>query len=199
MPTVITEHPPTAAPLDPPRKRWTREECELMVKSGLDLERLELIDGDLISKVSKNRPHSNTDWKLLAWLIQAFGMDYVQHEAVIDVARNDNATNEPVPDLCVLRRPFTEFNKSNPGPEDLLLVIEVSDSSLAFDLRKKSQLYARAEIIEYWVVDVNRQRLIVHRDPSVGAYQSITEYSGSEQVAPLAAPQSSLIVASLFA
>ena len=199
MPTVIIEHPPIAAPLDPPRKRWTREECEVVVKSGLDLERWELIDGDLISRMSKNRPHSNTDWKVLTWLIQVFGIAYVQHESSINVACDDNATNEPVPDLYVLRRPFTEFNKSNPGPDDLLLVVEVSDSSLAFDLRKKAQLYARAGIIEYWVVEVNRQRLIVHRDPSDGAYKSITEYAGSEQVTPLAAPHIALTVNSLFA
>ena len=69
---------------------------------------------------------------------------------------------------------------------------------LYFDLRGKAQLYARAEIIEYWVVDVNRQRLIVHRDPSAGVYKSITEYAGSEQVTPLAAPQSALTVESIF-
>ena len=199
MPTVIIEHPPTAAPLDPPRKRWTREECEVMVKSGLDLERLELIDGDLISRMSKNRPHVNTLWTLLNWLIQTFGFDYVQQEVPIDVAPFDNPTNEPEPDLCVIRKPYREFRTANPGPADLNLVIEISDSSLDFDLRKKAQLYARAEIIEYWVVDVNRQRLIVHRDPSAGVYKSITEYAGSEQVTPLAAPQSALTVESIFA
>ena len=111
MPTVITEHPPIAASLDPPRKRWTRDECEVMVKSDLDLERWELIDGDLISRVSKNRPHSNTDWKVLTWLIQVFGIAYVQHESSINVACDDNATNEPVPDLYVLRRPFTRIQQ----------------------------------------------------------------------------------------
>ena len=55
MPTVITEHPSIAAPVEPPRKLWTREECEVMVKSGLDLDRWELIDGDLISRIGKNR------------------------------------------------------------------------------------------------------------------------------------------------
>ena len=198
MPTVIIEHPPIAAPYDPPRKRWTREECEVMAKSGLDLERLELIDGDLISRMSKNRPHVNTLWTLLNWLIQTFGFDYVQQEAPINVAPFDNSTNEPEPDLSVVRKPYREFRTANPGPADLNLVIEISDSSLDFDLRKKAQLYARAGIIEYWVVDVNRQRLIVHRDPSAGAYKSITEYAGSEQVTPLAAPQSALTVESIF-
>lgn len=96
----------------------------------------------------------------------------------------------PISTYCAAHLP--EFNKSNPGPDDLLLVVEVSDSSLAFDLRKKAQLYARAGIIEYWVVNVNRQRLIVHRDPSDGAYTSITEYAGSEQVTPVAAPHVAL-------
>ena len=196
---MITEHPPIVAPFDPPRKRWTREECELMVKSGLDLERLELIGGDLIAKMGKNRPHVNASATLAAWLYGIFGFDFVLQEAPINIAPFDNPTNEPEPDLCVMCKPYREFRTENPGPADLHLLIEISDSTLDFDLRKKAQLYARAGVIEYWVVDVNRQRLIVHRDPSVGAYQSITEYSGSEQVAPLAAPQSSLIVASIFA
>ena len=198
MPTVIIEHPPIAAPLDPPRKRWTREECELMVKSGLDLKRLELIDGDLISKLGKHRPHVNTTLTILNWLIQTFGFDYVQQEVPINVAPFDNSTNEPEPDLSVVRKPYREFRTSNPGPADLNLVIEIADSTLYFDLRGKAQLYARAEIIEYWVVDVNRQRLIVHRDPSAGVYKSIIEYAGSEQVTPLAAPQSALTVESIF-
>ena len=199
MPTVIIEHPPIAAPLDPPRKRWTREECEVMVKSGLDIERWELIDGDLISRMSKNRPHVNVTAFLAAWLYRIFGFDFVLQEAPINVAAFDNPTNEPEPDLCILRMPYREFRTSNPGPADLHLVIEISDSTLDFDLRTKAQIYARAGIIEYWVVDVNRQRLIVHRDPSAGAYKSITEYAGSEQVTLLAAPQSALTVESIFA
>ena len=74
-----------------------------------------------------------------------------------------------------------------PQPADLLLVVEVSDSSLDFDLVTKARLYARAAIQDYWVMDVANSRIIVHRDPMGGAYRSVVAYSVDEFVAPLAA------------
>jgi Uma2 family endonuclease len=67
------------------------------------------------------------------------------------------------------------------------LLVEVSDSTLGFDLTRKAGLYARAEIVEYWVFDIAARRLIVHRDPIAGRYQSVLEYGEQEAVAPLAA------------
>ena len=78
------------------------------------------------------------------------------------------------------------------------MVVEVSDTSLHFDLTRKAALYARAGIGEYWVLDVAGHRLFVHREPQAGKYQSITEYAEHESVAPLAAPQSQFLVAAAF-
>jgi Uma2 family endonuclease len=69
------------------------------------------------------------------------------------------------------------------------LVVEISDSTLGFDLTTKAELYARAEIQEYWVVDVAARRLIVHRQPHQGLYRSVTAYSAHETATPLALPQ----------
>jgi Uma2 family endonuclease len=78
------------------------------------------------------------------------------------------------------------------------LVVEISDSTLGFDLTTKAELYARAGIVEYWVVDVAARRLIVHRDPREGLYRAVTAYAEQESVAPLAAPHSALAVAEAF-
>jgi Uma2 family endonuclease len=80
----------------------------------------------------------------------------------------------------------------------LRLVAEISDSSLGFDLTTKAELYARAEIVEYWVVDVAAHRLIVHRDPREGLYASITAYSEGETVTPLASSGRELRVSDAF-
>jgi len=77
-------------------------------------------------------------------------------------------------------------------------VVEVSDSSLGFDLTTKAALYARAGIVEYWVLDVAGRRLIVHRDPRAGRYISVAAYGEEESVAPLAALESLLRVGDLF-
>lgn len=119
-------------------------------------------------------------------------------EAPIDVAPQDNPTNEPEPDLVVLVKPSREYQNANPQPGDLRLVVEISDTTVGFDLTAKAELYARAGIIEYWVVDIAARRLIVHRDPREGLYRSIAAYSEQESVSPLAAPGSPFNVADSF-
>jgi Uma2 family endonuclease len=192
MPTIVTEIPYRPVPVDPPRKRWTREECAALQSTGLwDLKPLELVEGELINRrMGKNRPHAVTMTAVRGWLATLFGEQYVETEAPIDVAPEDNPINQPEPDIIVLVKPSREFPEHPPQPADLRLVIEISDSTLGFDLKTKAALYARAGIVEYWVFDIPARRLIVHRAPQNGRYQSITVYRTDESVAPLAAPHS---------
>jgi Uma2 family endonuclease len=190
MPTLITEPPAIPQPPSPPRKRWTRVELEALEASGmLDGEHLELIEGELINKMGKNRPHSDSARFLDAWLVRVFGLRYVNFESTIEVAPKDNGVNRPEPDFFVLNRSFKRFRTAIPRPEDIVLIVEISDTSLDFDLGVKAALYARAGIADYWVLDVQGRRLIVHRDPLDGRYQSVVEYGEDESVAPLAAPE----------
>ena len=198
MPIAVTTAPYRPVPLDAPRKLWTRDNLAALESSGLlDQEKLELVEGELISKMGKKRPHVTTHAKVNGWVVRAFGEDFVNSEAPIDVAPEDNPTNEPEPDFIVLSRPTAEI-KSNPRPADIRLAVEISDSTLGFDLTSKASLYARAKIVEYWVFDVQERRLVVHRDPRGGQYQSIAAYSEQESVAPLAAPDSPLRVGEAF-
>ena len=186
----LIDGPVETISIAPARKRWTRAQCEALDASGLLAgEHLELIDGELINKLGKNRPHVIAVALLFSWLREAFGAGFVHQEAPIDVAADDNTANEPEPDLIVLTRPMTEFLTKNPGPSDVRLVIEVSDSTLYLDLKTKAALYARAGIADFWVLDVNARRLIVHRNPTDGEYTAIHVYREQEPVSPLAAPQ----------
>ena len=99
--------------------------------------------------------------------------------------------------LLSLNRTFDSFT-SLPLPDEISLVVEVSDTTLRFDLRDKASLYARAGIIECWVVDLNGRKLIVHREPKEGHYTSVVSYDENDSVAPLAAPERTLAVRSLF-
>jgi Uma2 family endonuclease len=183
----------------PRRKRWTREECAALQASGLfDQQHVELVEGELIDKMGKNRPHVNSVVLIMAWLQQVFGVAFVNPEAPIDVDQHDNSINEPEPDVIVLKRELSYFQINNPKPEDLRLVVEVSDSSIGFDTTTKAGLYARARIQEYWVLDVNERRLIVHRDPTAGEYRTVTVYRENETVSPLAAPRAEFRPAEAF-
>ena len=196
MPTAFSDLP---AQVDPPRKLWTRSEYEELYSCGLMAgQRLELIEGELIDQMGKKRPHGNSLRLLHRWLVGVFGWPLVGQEESIDVAPQDNASSEPEPDLIVAKRDLSTFQSENPRPEDLQLVIEVSDSTLGFDLNRKAALYARAGIIEYWVLDVTGRRMIVHRDPQAGRYASVAAYALEESVAPLGAPQSYLRIAEAF-
>jgi Uma2 family endonuclease len=201
MPTILTERPQAPAAPCPPRKRWTRAECERLEGLGLfDQQRIELVQGELIDKMGKNRPHVGVAALLHAWLRSIFGDRRVNAEAPIDVAPQDNPTNQPEPDIIVVTGEYatTRFWTATPQPADLALVVEIADSSLQFDLTTKAELYARAGITEYWVFDLPGRRLIAHRQPQAGQYASVTSFGQDESASPLAAPEVSLRIAEIF-
>ena len=106
-------------------------------------------------------------------------------------------TNQPEPDAIVLRRSAVEFRTTSPGPSDLLLIAEVCATTQDYDLGAKAALYASAGIAEYWVLDLNGMRIIVHRNPAGEKYESIIAYAADEPVAPLAAAVSSICLQDL--
>jgi len=199
MPVALTTALEQPAPLVPPRKRWTREECAALEASGIwDQQKLELIDGELISKMGKNRPHVIALMRMMFLLTDVFGRDRVNLAAPIDVAAEDNPSNDPEPDLIVLRRDSGSFRMASPQPSDLALVGEIADTTLRFDLTVKARLYARAGIVDYWVLDLNARRLIVHREPEGDGYRSVVAYSEAEKVAALGAAEAELLVGEMF-
>jgi Uma2 family endonuclease len=186
---------------NPPRKRWTRAECEKLEAAGIfDQQRVELIEGELIDKLVKTRPEIDTASLVIGWLIPVFGTRRWNYAAPIDIAPEDNRRNQPEPDMIVLTREYSEsrYWTDTPQPRDLELVIEIADTSLAFDLTVKAALYARAGIAEYWVLDVPGRRLIVHHDPQGDRYGSVTAYREQEGVASLGAPNSIFQVGTVF-
>lgn len=93
MPAAVQFAPSSSAPV-PPRKRWTRAECAALESAGvLSGERLELIDGELLTKTGKKRAPVNSLTLLQNWLVSIFGGEFVNPEAPIDVSPEDNPTN----------------------------------------------------------------------------------------------------------
>lgn len=195
LPTLQGMPPLEAAPN---RKRWSRRECAFLVQSGLLTGRYELVNGEVIVKMGQNPPHAYVITRIMTWLVALFGGDFVRVQLPIDVADADNEMNEPEPDAAVLARPAEAFLASNPGPSDLLLVVEVADATLRFDLRNKAVLYARAGIADYWVVDLPGRRIVVHRQPGPEGYGEVLEYQEAERVSPLSRPEAGIAVADLL-
>lgn len=182
----------------PGRKRWTRDDCAFLERVGFLPERYELIDGEIVSKMGQNQPHAIAVTLFLKWLIAVFGGDFVLSQLPVEVADADRPNYQPQPDLAVLVQQVTTYLTEPPGPGDLRLVAEVSDSTLRGDLNTKASLYARAGIPEYWVLDVTGRRLFVHRNPTNGVYTSTERFDETESVATEASPGNATTVANLL-
>jgi Uma2 family endonuclease len=200
MPVLIDQQPMPAPPPEPRRKRWTRSEFEFLETTALFAgTRYELIDGELIDKMSMNERPAVALTLLAAWLFRVFGKR-VRLQVPMDVRPEDNPTNEPQPDAAVLHLPIGELKGRRPSGADVALAVEAADSSLELDTSAKARLYARGGIADYWVLDLRGRRLIVHRDPdpAEGRYRSIAAYAEGETLSPLAAPDAAVWVRELL-
>jgi len=175
----------TLTPTATHRKRWTREDCAFLERSGLLSGKWELLDGELVVKMPQNYPHANAVSFLLAYCFSLVGPARVRTQATMEVYTDDQSLNRPEPDVLVLR----EAVRRVPLATDVLLVAEVSDTTQADDFGHKATLYARAGIPEYWVLDVGRDLLVVFRLPEEGEYTQRTELTASDSATPLFASQ----------
>ena len=182
----------------PNRIRWTRTQCEAIRDAGVLTGRYELIDGEIISKMGQNPPHRIALVILREWLTAGFGGMHVQVQSSIEVDAADPMHNEPEPDAAVTAEPATAYPDGHPGPADLLLVVEVSDTTLRFDRITKALLYARAGIHDYWVLDLVGRQLFVHRQLAADGYMEVIAYAAGERAAPLARPEVAVLVAELL-
>ena len=180
----------------PHRIRWTREDCKKFEEAGALNYLFELVEGT-IYKVGRNMSHANVVRLLIKCLFAIFGVEFVVTQASIDVKPEDNPTSEPMPDAIVLTRPAGDFI-SYPKPSEIRLLVEVSDSTLRFDLTTKAALYARAGIVEYWVAYVAGREVTVFRSPENGSYSDAATYREGQIVASLCESEKSILVSSLF-
>lgn len=181
------------------RKRFTRREVDRMLELGIfDGQRCELIDGELIDKMGQNPPHAQAIRNLFTWLITFFAPRQLQMQLPVEVATGDSEWSLPEPDIAVLAETGGEYGKRHPRGDELLLVVEVADTSLRQDLTTKRDLYARAAVGEYWVLDLQSRRLIVHRSPRQGEYQETAILNEGDLVSCAGHPEQTVAVRDLL-
>ena len=182
----------------PHRRRWTREECQRLAEMGLLTGRYELIDGEILALMGQNPPHRLTLMLIAGWLVSLFGFYSVQTQGPIAMIGEEGETNEPEPDIAVTLEPTTVFFTRHPQPQELLLVVEVSDTTLGFDLNTKARLYARNGVAEYWVMDINGRRLYRHRAPSAEGYADVAILTAEQAVALRVRPETTVRIGELL-
>jgi Uma2 family endonuclease len=145
-------------------------------------DRVELIDGEIIDMSPIGVLHAALVARLASWFSQTLG-----RAAVVwcqNPLRLDDLS-EPEPDIAILQPRADFYTTAHPGPADVLLVIEVSDTSLAYDLGRKVPLYARHGIPEVWVIDAATRRTRLFREPAGGREAGPAAGSGSATEASL--------------
>jgi Uma2 family endonuclease len=181
--------PSTAEPLR--RKRFTRDEVDHLSATGFfQGQRFELIDGDLYDKMGQNPPHAGVIRRLLTLLPRAYPDFLVQAQLPIEVSVGDRERSLPEPDIAVLPENKPEYDRRHPYGNEVLLLIEVADSSAGLDLSRKVTLYAAAGVPEYWVVDLVRRMVVVHRRPDGAMYRRVELLSLQDTVGLEGRPES---------
>lgn len=184
------------------RRRFTVDEYARMGEAGIfgPEERVELIEGEIIKVSPQNPPHARLISRLNTRLVRLFGDT---HEIRVQLPLTLGMASEPEPDFTLVRLEHAEGPYRHPDVADL--VIEIADSSLRFDRRRKASLYAKFGLPDYWILNTRDQRLEVRRDPAERPeapygwdYASLTVLAAGQTIAPLLLPQAVFEVASLF-
>ncbi len=180
------------------RRLFTREEYHRMAEVGIlkPTDRVELIRGEIVEMSPPGRRHVafvNNLNQLLVTRLAGRAIVSVQNP----VALADDS--EPQPDLAVVRRRAVPYKEAEIASDDVLLLIEVAESSLAYDRSTKLRLYAEAGVAEYWVVNGAAEGIEVHRAPEPGGYRDVSRLTGSATVSLGAFPDVVLTLAEIFA
>lgn len=150
--------------VEPTRHRLSIDDFERLVAAGILAEdsRVELIEGDLIDMTPIGPGHASVSVRLTRLLVSRAGDD-----AIVSVTNPVRLPpwSMPRPDFLLLKSRADDYASGHPGADDVLLAVEVSDTSLRYDRVTKARFYASHGVREYWVVEVDRQRLHLFRDP----------------------------------
>jgi Uma2 family endonuclease len=186
---------------EPHVHQWTRSEYYTMAATGLfDGKHVELIEGQVIEMSPMGSPHRTAVILIGEALRKAFPSGYfVQVQSPLDLGE----FSDPEPDVAVIAGAVRDYTDAH--PTTAVLIVEVADSSLTYDRTTKASLYAKAGLVEYWLLNLIDRQLEVHRHPIANAavplgfgYAEVTQYNASEFVTPLTATSATIAIADLL-
>ncbi len=184
MSTVETQaEPEVAKPVAVcfPEHRITTERYLKMVEAGVfaDGEPIFLLDGKLVEEMTKGTPHNSASDKLIYLLVALVPQGwYVRVEKPILMADG----SVPEPDLMIVRGGLEDYTSRMTVPADVVISIEIADSSLPQDFRVKLPLYAKAGIPVYWLVNIPSRRLEVYEGPTASGYARRHDFGLDDEV-----------------
>jgi Uma2 family endonuclease len=179
------------------RRLLTVEEFNQIIETGIfhEDERIELINGELIRMAPIGHSHGGQVKRSVRILSGSIG-DRALLSVQDPVELPD--LSEPQPDVMLLRPRDDDYSRSNPTATDVLLLIEVADTSLTYDRDVKGPMYAEAGIMDYWLLNIVDGQLLVFREPTPTGYASVQALGRGDSVTPLAFPDLTIQVSDLL-
>ena len=180
-----------------PRWRIDTQRYLRMVEAGVlgPEDRVELIDGMIVPMSPAGPKHNHVVMRFTELFAPAMPRIKVSVQGTLVLAEGQVFD----PDFMLLQAKQGGYKDALPTAADVLLIVEAADTSLARDRQVKLPLYAAAGIAEYWIADLDRDALIVHREPDGQGYGQVRTYRGEEAVSPLALPEMSVRAGEVFA
>jgi len=170
------------------RRLFTVQEYHLMSEAGVfgEDDRVELIEGEIIEMAAIGTRHASCVRRLIGQF-----REIPEEIAILDVQNPIQLTErtEPQPDIVLLQPRSDYYDTAHPIPSDVLLLVEVSDSTVDFERNVKVPNYARSGIQEVWLWDLEVNCLEVYRDPIANGYTLIQKFERGQQVSPMAFPE----------
>ncbi|MFH1739778.1 MAG: Uma2 family endonuclease [bacterium] len=178
------------------RRHFTVDEYYRMAETGIlsEDDRVELIEGEIIQMTPIGSRHASHVKRLNQFFSCNLGARVIV--SVQDPIRVDQHS-EPQPDIVLLRPRSDFYAEAHPKPEDVFLVVEVADTSIDFDRQVKTPLYAKADILEVWLVDISGGSIEVYREPSLRGYEQVERFQRGQDLSPQAFPDIKLPAAEM--
>ena len=175
---------------------WTVDEYHRMIETGIltTEDKVELLEGRIIQMSAQRPPHAATTQRTSDYLkAQLMERAYVRMQLPITLS-----TSEPEPDVAIVRIDPAIYGDHHPTPDEILLLIEVAHTTLVTDREEKALIYARANIADYWILDIVGRRVYIFRNPSNDGYQSTTFLNQDAAIELLAFPEIEIPFSELF-
>ncbi|WP_193197830.1 Uma2 family endonuclease [Nostoc sp. MG11] len=176
---------------------WNIDEYHRMFETGIiaAYERVELIEGQVIPMSAKNPPHAATTLcasDYLKRLLVEVALVRVQDPIRL------SQYSEPEPDIAVVHINPRKYIDHHPAPNEVFTLIEVADTTLETDRKQKAPLYAKAGIIEYWILDVNQRQVYVFREPGLEVYNQEFILKENATLSLIAFPEIEVQISQMF-
>lgn len=179
------------------RRRFTVQQYERMVEAGVigPEERVELLDGEVVEMPPIGPPHASRVDRANTHLGRALGSGVIIR---VQSPLHLSDLSMPEPDITVLRHRDDFYAVRHPEVDDVLLLVEVGDTSARFDRDVKLPLYAAASVVEVWLLDVGAPAISIFRDPSPNGYRSLATAHHGHVLHPAALPGAEVAAADLL-